>query len=42
MFNFIIGMVFGIVVSTAGFSGIAHILDKGVQGVKSQTSELAK
>jgi hypothetical protein len=42
MFNFIIGMVFGIVVSTAGFSGIAHILDKGVQSVKSQTSEMAK
>jgi hypothetical protein len=42
MFNFIIGMVFGIVVSTAGFSGIAHILDKGVESVKTQTSEMAK
>jgi hypothetical protein len=39
---FIIGTVFGIFVSSVGVSGIAHVLDKGVETVKTQSQELAK
>ena len=31
MKNFLIGTVFGIVVATVGFSGIAKLLDNGIQ-----------
>jgi hypothetical protein len=30
------------VIATAGFSGIAKILDRGVEAVKTQTEELTK
>jgi hypothetical protein len=43
---FILGTVFGIAVSTVGFSGvvggIAKLMDKGVDTVKTQSVELAK
>jgi hypothetical protein len=39
---FIVGTVFGLVLATVGFSGIAKMLDKGVETVKSQSTELAK
>jgi hypothetical protein len=39
---FIIGTVFGLILATVGFSGIANILDKGVQTVKTQSQDLAK
>jgi len=39
---FIIGTVFGLILATVGFSGIARIMDKGVETVKSQSTELAK
>ena len=39
---FILGTVFGLMLATVGFSGIANILDKGVQTVKTQSTELAK
>ena len=42
MKNFIIGVVFGLVLSAVGFSGIAKILDVGVDKVKSTSQELAK
>ena len=42
MNNFIIGTVFGIVVATIGFSGMAHILDKAVNVTKTQAVELSK
>jgi hypothetical protein len=42
MFNFITGVIFGIVISTAGFSGIAHIVDGGVAKVKAITQEATK
>ena len=42
MRNFILGTVFGIVIATVGFSGIARLLDKGVDTVKTQTQDLAK
>jgi hypothetical protein len=34
MRNFILGTVFGIIVATVGFSGIAKLLDKGVEKTK--------
>jgi hypothetical protein len=40
--QFIVGVIVGIVVATAGFSGIAKILDRGVEAVKTQTQELSK
>ena len=42
MKNFLIGTVFGIIVSTIGFSGIAKLLDNGVEKVKQVTVEQAK
>ncbi len=39
---FIIGTVFGLILATVGFSGIARILDKGVDTVKTHSQELAK
>jgi hypothetical protein len=39
---FILGTIFGLVLATVGFSGIAHMLDKGVNTVKTQSQELAK
>ena len=42
MRNFILGTVFGIVIATVGFSGIARVLDRGVDTVKTQTQDLAK
>jgi len=39
---FILGTVFGLVLATVGFSGIAKILDHGVETVKTQSQELAK
>jgi len=43
---FILGTVFGIAVATVGFSGvvtgIAKIMDKGVDTVKTQSVELSK
>ena len=38
----IIGFVFGLVVATVGFSGVAKILDRGIETVKTQSQELAK
>ena len=42
MRNFILGSVFGIVVATVGFSGIAHMADKAVNITKQQAIEVAK
>lgn len=39
---FIAGTVFGLVLATVGFSGIARIMDRGVDTVKSQSVEMAK
>lgn len=39
MKNFILGTVFGIVIATVGFSGIAQLLDNGVNKVKQVTQE---
>ena len=42
MRNFIVGTIFGIVVATIGFSGVARLLDSGVDKVKSTVQEQAK
>ena len=42
MKSFIMGTVFGLILATVGFSGIARIMDKGVETVKIQSQELAK
>jgi hypothetical protein len=42
MRNFILGTIFGIVVSTVGFSGIAKMLDNGVEKTKAIAVEGAK
>lgn len=42
MRNFILGTVFGIVVATIGFTGIARLLDKGVEKTKEIAVEGAK
>ena len=40
--NFIYGVVFGIVIATVGFSGIARMADKGVDKIKEVTQEQVK
>ena len=42
MRNFILGGIFGLILATVGFSGIARMLDKGIVTVKSQSQEMAK
>lgn len=42
MTKLIIGFILGIVVSTVGFSGIARMLDNGVQKTKDIAVETAK
>jgi hypothetical protein len=39
---FIFGTIFGLVLATVGFSGIARMLDKGVDTVKEKSVEIAK
>jgi hypothetical protein len=39
---FIVGVIFGLILATVGFSGIARMLDRGVDTVKTQSQELAK
>ena len=40
--KFVIGFVLGLVVASVGFSGIARMLDRGVQTIQTQSQELAK
>ncbi len=42
MKTFIYGTVFGIIVATVGFTGIARMLDKAVTVTKTQAVELSK
>jgi hypothetical protein len=42
MKTFILGTIFGIVVATVGFSGIAKMLDNGVAKTKAVAIEGAK
>jgi hypothetical protein len=42
MGKILIGFVFGLIVASVGFSGIARIFDKGVQTIQTQSKELAQ
>lgn len=42
MTKFIVGFVLGLVVATVGFSGVARIMDSGVQTIQETTKELAQ
>jgi capsular polysaccharide biosynthesis protein len=42
MSKLVIGFVLGLVVASVGFSGIARIMDKGVQTIQTQSKELAQ
>ena len=42
MREFFLGTVFGIVIATVGFSGVAKLLDSGVNKTKSIVQEQAK
>jgi hypothetical protein len=42
MKTFIYGTVFGIVVASVGFTGIARIMDKAVNATKTQAVEMSK
>jgi hypothetical protein len=42
MKGFVLGTIFGVVIASVGFSGIAKMLDKGVDTVKTHSQELAK
>ncbi len=39
---FIAGTIFGLVLATVGFSGMARMLDRGVDTIKSTSQEMAK
>lgn len=39
---FIVGTIFGLILATVGFSGIARIMDHGVEKVKSTSVEMSK
>ena len=39
---FFLGTVFGLVLATVGFSGMARMMDKGVDKIKTESQELAK
>ena len=42
MKNILIGFILGLVVATVGFSGVARLLDRGVETIKTQSQELAR
>lgn len=42
MKNFLIGVVFGVVLCTVGFSGIAKMFDNGLNKVQEVSREAAK
>ena len=42
MDRFFVGVIVGIVIATIGVSGMAKVLDKGVETVKEHSREMAK
>ena len=42
MKNFVLGAIFGLVIATVGFSGLARMFDKGVQIIQQTSKELAQ
>jgi hypothetical protein len=41
MRGILIGFILGVIVATVGFGGVARILDRGVESVKSHSQEYA-
>jgi hypothetical protein len=39
---FIAGTIFGLILATVGFSGIARMLDRGVDTVKEKSVEMSR
>lgn len=39
---FIAGTIFGLILATVGFSGMARMLDKGVDTVKEKSVEMSR
>ena len=42
MRNFVLGIIFGLVIATVGFSGFARMFDKGVHTIQQTSKELAQ
>ena len=42
MIKFVVGVVVGIAICTVGFSGIARMIDNGINKVQEVTKEAAK
>lgn len=42
MRNLLIGFILGLIVATIGFGGVARLLDRGVETIKTQSRELAQ
>ena len=42
MMKFVAGFVLGVVVTSVGFSGIARMLDRGVQTIQETSRDLAQ
>lgn len=42
MRNFVFGAIFGLVIATVGFSGLARMFDKGVHTIQQTSKELAQ
>jgi hypothetical protein len=42
MTKFILGFVLGVTVATVGFSGMARIVDSGVQTIQKSAEDLAR
>ncbi len=42
MKNFVLGTIFGLVIATVGFSGLARMFDRGVQTIQQTSKELAQ
>ena len=40
--KFVYGFIFGLIVATVGFSGVARMMDHGIETVKSQAQTLAR
>jgi hypothetical protein len=40
--KFLVGFLLGVVVATIGFTGVARLLDSGVDVVKEKSQELAR
>lgn len=42
MLGFILGVIVGIVINSVGFTGVARMVDKSVDSVRSYSQEVAK